>query len=185
MAYTVIRRLSELPFKAIGAQPAFDPDDLEKFVGAARIAVLSYARKDGRPCQVPIWYEYREAAFYMSTLDNAAKAHALRRNPRVCLTIQDERPPYRAVVIDADVELKPHEPSDPTNELATRYFGRVAGKIYEKMSGEESKKTGSKLLTIVAHPTEVRGFDNTRAIDKATLAFVRVRNRLPIPMNWL
>jgi PPOX class probable F420-dependent enzyme len=185
MAYTVIRRLSDLPFKVIGPQPAFSPDDLEKFVREARIAVLSYARKDGRPCQVPIWYEYRAGTFYMSTLDNAAKAHALRRNPRVCLTIQDERPPYRAVVIDADVELKPHEPGDPTSVLATRYFGRVAGKIYQKMAAAESTKTGSKELTIVAHPTEVRGFDNTRAIDKATLAFVRLRHRLPIPTNWL
>ena len=185
MAHTVIRRLSDLPFKVMGPQPAFDPEDLEKFVREARIAVLSYARKDGRPCQVPIWYEYREGTFYLSTMDTAAKVHALRRNPRVCLTIQDERPPYRAVVIDADVELKPHEHGDPTEGLATRYFGRVAGNLYKSMAAEESTKSGSKELTIVAHPTEVRGFDNTRAINKATLAFVRLRNRLPIPTSWL
>lgn len=185
MAYTVIRRLSDLPFKAIGAQPAFEPDALEKFVRAARIAVLAYSRRDGRPCQVPIWYEYQGGAFHLAAFDNAAKVLAMRRNPRVCLTIQDERPPYRAVVIDAEVEVKAHEPGDPTEGHATRYFGRVAGKIYKKMVAEQVAKTGNREVTIVAHPTEVRGFDNTRAIDKATLAFVRLRHRLPIPMPWL
>ena len=34
-------------------------------------------------------------------------------------------------------------------------------------------------------PTEVKGFDNTKMIDKATLAFVRLRHRLPIPRRWL
>ena len=34
-------------------------------------------------------------------------------------------------------------------------------------------------------PTAVRGFDNTHAISKATLAFIRVRDHLAIPRQWL
>ncbi len=184
MAYTVIRRLSDLPFRTLGPRAAFDPDELEAFVREARIAVLAYTRKDGRPNQVPIWYAYEDGTFRLSTHDNAAKVKALRRDPRICLTIQDERPPYRAVMIDAEVELGPAAPGDLTQRLATRYFGRLAGRLYQKMAAEEARAAGAGELTIVAHPTEVRGFDFTREVGAGTLAFLRLRHRLPIPTDW-
>ena len=93
--------LASLPFRAIGDQPAFEPADIEPFVAAARIAILSYVRLDGRPGQVPIWYVHRDGALFLSTDDGSAKHRALLRDPRVCVTIQDERPPYRAIIFDA------------------------------------------------------------------------------------
>jgi len=178
-------RLDDLPFTAIGGQPAFAPGTIEPFVREPRVAVLAYVRADGRPGQAPIWYAYRDGAFLMSTTAGSPKHRALVRDPRVCLTIQDERPPYRALLADGRVTLEPlpQGDADPTAGMAVRYFGRVAAAEYDRMTAEEYARKGLVLITL--RPTELRGFDNSRTLNAAVLAFVRLRDRLPIPRSWL
>jgi len=176
--------LGDLPFKPVGGQPAFEPAALERFVAAPRIGVLSYARRDGRPNQVPIWYAYRDGRFLMLTSKTSPKAKALARDSRVCLTIQDETPPYRAVIIDGRVDLSKIDAGAALNsELAIRYFGKLGGREYEKMTAAENAKTGMVLITLI--PESVRGFDNHRLIGAPLRAFMRIRNLLPIPRGWL
>lgn len=176
--------LRDLPFKPVGGQPAFEPAELERFVAAPRVALLSYARRDGWPNQVPIWYAYRGDVFLMLTSTTSPKAKALARDPRVCLTIQDETPPYRAVIIDGRVTLAAAEVTGGLHtELATRYFGKLGGREYEKMVAEENMKTGVTLISFT--PESVRGFDNHRLIGAPLRGFMRIRNALPIPRAWL
>ena len=176
--------ISQLPFKALGGQPAFETADMKKFLTGARIAVLSYIRADGRPNQVPIWYDYSDDTIRMTIATGSAKHRALLKDARVCVTVQDERPPYRAVIIDGTVELS-ELPEDDTLgfDLAVRYFGKYVAGEYWKMTAEDRAANGTTVVTLV--PTEVKGFDNTRAINRALLAGVRVRNNLPIPRDWL
>jgi PPOX class probable F420-dependent enzyme len=176
--------LSQFPFKPLGGQPAFEPADMQKFLAQPRIAVLSYIRADGRPNQAPIWYDYSDDTLRMTIFTGSAKHRALAKDARVCVTIQDERPPYRAVIIDGTLELA-DAPEDDTLafDMAVRYFGKYAAGEYWKMTEEERKETGMTILTLV--PSEVKGFDNTRAINRALLTAVRVRNNLPIPRDWI
>jgi PPOX class probable F420-dependent enzyme len=177
-------RLRDLPFRALGGQPAFDPDALERFVAAPRIAILAYVKRDGTPCQVPIWYAYENGAFLMVTSATSPKAKALARDPRVSLTIQDEMPPYRAVIVDGEVTIKSTPVTGGTSsELATRYFGKLAGREYERMTAKEFTKTGLVLLTMT--PRSVRGFDNTRVIGAPLRIYMRIRELLPIRREWL
>jgi len=189
MAYDVTQRppgttrLRDLPFRAVGDQPAFEPADLERFVDGRRVAVLAYARRDRRPNQSPIWYVHHEGAFYMSTVTGSPKHRALERDPRVCLTIQDEAPPYRAAIFDGTVELSPMPDPDPTAGISVRYLGRIGAAAYDRLTAEHYAATGLTLMTL--RPDAVRGFDNTRALSRSALAFVRVRNWLPVPRGVL
>ncbi|HMS63246.1 MAG TPA: TIGR03618 family F420-dependent PPOX class oxidoreductase [Solirubrobacteraceae bacterium] len=176
-------RLAELPFRAIGGQPAFTPADLERFVAAPRIAVLSYLRRDGRPCQAPIWYRYLDGRIVMTTTAGSPKANALARDPRVCVTIQDEDPPYRAVIIDGLAELTPMAAGEGDGASAVRYLGRTGARAYEALTAEEYATTG--LLRIDVEPTDVRGFDNVHALSRAERALMRVRRVLPEPLQRL
>jgi len=174
--------ISELPFKALGGQPAFETADLKKFLARPRIAVLSYIRSDGRPNQAPIWYAYADDTIRIAIATGSAKHRALLKDARVCVTIQDERPPYRAVIIDGTLEMADLAEGDTfAFDMAVRYFGKYAAGEYWKMTAEEREEHGNTVLTLV--PSEVKGFDNTRAIGKALLAGVRVRNVLPIPRH--
>jgi PPOX class probable F420-dependent enzyme len=181
---TTASGISELPFKPLGGQPGFEVQVLKKFLARERIAVLSYIRADGRPNQVPIWYAYSDDTLRMATATGSAKHRALLKDARVCVTIQDERPPYRAAIIDGTVEMTELTESDNfAYEMAVRYFGKYAANEYWKMTAEDRASHGTTVLTIA--PTEVKGFDNTRAINRALLTVVRVRDRLPIPRPWL
>ena len=177
-------KLTDLPFQAMGPQPPFGPADLERFVAAPRIGVLSYVKRDGTPAQAPIWYRYRDGRFAMVTAKTSPKAKALARTGRACLTVQDEMPPYRAVIVDGDVAVSDLALEDPINGwLAMHYFGRLGGREYEKMAAEESRKTG--LVLVQLDPVRVRGFDNHRLIGAGLRLYMRVRESLPIPRSWL
>jgi len=186
MDYTVsppTTSLDALPFTPLGGQPGFAPGALERFVREPRIAVLGYTRADGRPGQAPIWYRFRDGAFELSTVTGSPKHKALLRDPRVCLTIQDERPPYRALLADGTVALAPLASGSRDAELAVRYFGCLVAKEYARRTEAEYARTG--LTRITLRPAALRGVDNTRALGRAALAFMRVRDRLPIPRGWL
>ena len=172
-------------FKALGGQPAFDPDDLAEFVEQRRVAVLAYVRSDGRPNQAPIWYTHRDGAFHMSTTTNGPKHRAVERNPRISLTIQDERPPYRAVIVDGTASLRSlvDGADDPTDGMATRYLGRLGAAAYDRMTRELYEASGMTLITLI--PDEIKGFDNTNALSRGELAFTRIREYLPIPRRLL
>jgi len=177
--------LDQRPFKALGGQPAFDPDDIAAFVDQRRVGVLAYVRANGDPNQVPIWYTHRDGAFYMSTTTTGPKRRALERNPRISLTIQDERPPYRAVIVGGTALLRPlgDGADNPTEGMATRYFGRLAAAAYDRMTHELYEASGMTLITLV--PAEIKGFDNTNALSRGELAFTRLREHLPIPRRML
>jgi len=174
--------LSAQPFRGLGGQPVFEPDDLERFVSAVRVAVMAYSRKDGRPGQAPIWYEYRDGIFHISTGVDSAKAHALLRDPRVCVTIQDERPPYRGVIFDAVAEPLAAGSPSRVGSIQTRYFGRIGGARYLAMREDDG---ASANVEFVLRPTDVRGFDNTRLIPSATTWFLRLRQRLPLIRRYI
>ena len=181
---TTGRPISAFEVTALGGQPAFPADELEAFVSGRRIAVLAYVRSNGRPNQVPIWHTYRDGVFYMTTVTGGPKHRALVNNPNVSITIQDERPPYRAVIIDGHAEATALDPeTDPTTTMAIRYFGRVGAAAYDKLTRELYETTGLTLISVT--PREIKGFDNTKALSRAERVFVRIREALPVPRRML
>lgn len=175
--------LARLPFRSLGGQPGFRPEDLEPFVDHRRIGVLAYVRGNGRPNQTPIWYTFRNGTFLMTTTVDSPKERALARRPDVTLTIQDERPPYRALIVDGTVRMEPLPDPDPTEGMAVRYFGRAGAAAYERLTAEHYAETGMTLVTLV--PRELRGFDNRHALSSGERLFVALRERLPVPRAWL
>ena len=176
--------LTELPCLPMGPQPPFDTVELERFVAVPRIATLAYTKRDNTPAMAPIWYRYEDGRFVMLTSRRSAKAKALARVGQVCLSIKDDTPPYRAVVIDGTVTVTDEPPDTELNPwLATHYFGRIGAAEFLKQSAEEYGTAG--LTRIAIDPTRVRGFDLHKVLSPPALAFMRIRHALPIPKAWL
>jgi PPOX class probable F420-dependent enzyme len=90
-----------------------------------RTAKLATVRKDGRPHVVPIWFVLDGDDLVFTTGSRSVKARAIRRDPRVCLGVDDERPPYAYVMVDgtATVSVDPVALLRFATVIGGRYMG--------------------------------------------------------------
>jgi PPOX class probable F420-dependent enzyme len=82
----------------------------------------------------------------LTTGANSLKGKALQRDPRVCLCVDDETPPYSFVVIDGTAEIT--EDPGPLLEWATRIAGRYVGAERAEEYGRRNATPGELLVRI-------------------------------------
>lgn len=149
-------------------------DTLRRFLSRQRVAVLSTIGSGGAPVLTPIWYEHRDGRFYMRTASDSAKARNIRRDARVAVCVQDERPPYASVTAYGRAELLP--PDDALGaRMARRYLGAVGGSFYLRQT-RGSIETGPE-ITLVVTPERFATQDfgsDTPAVGRLWLKLKRV-----------
>jgi nitroimidazol reductase NimA-like FMN-containing flavoprotein (pyridoxamine 5'-phosphate oxidase superfamily) len=102
----------------------------EAFLTDMHVGVLSIARQGKGPLALPIWYLYAGGEVLISMSGASVKADLLRKRQRATLTVQQEAPPYRYVMVEGPVTLAPNDID--TKELASRYLGAEMGAWYAK-----------------------------------------------------
>ena len=129
---------------------------LERFLGGRHIAVLITLAADGRPVPTPIWYLYRDGVFYFRTAADAVKTRNVRRDPRVSICIQDERPPYRAVIVQGSAEVQ--QGLDWLDrEIPRRYLGAVGAYGYRQAARQRIEQGPE--VALVVRPERTTSFD--------------------------
>jgi PPOX class probable F420-dependent enzyme len=107
---------------------------------------LAVTRADGRPHVTPIWFVLDGGDVILNTGADGIKGKALRRDPRVSLSVDDQRPPYSFVVIEGVAEL-----SEDLGELrrwATAIGGRYMGADRAEEFGARNAVPGELLVRI-------------------------------------
>ena len=66
-----------------------------------RIAVV---RKDGSPLITPIWFLFHEGGIYFTPRERSEWFDCLRRDNRISLCIDEDRLPYRKVLVEGSAE---------------------------------------------------------------------------------
>jgi PPOX class probable F420-dependent enzyme len=95
----------------------------------ARTAKLAVVRADGSPHVAPVWVDLDQSGddvqVVFMTSAETIKGKAIRRDPRVCLCWDDERPPFSFVIVAGTATTS----TDPDELLAwaTRIAGRYMG----------------------------------------------------------
>jgi hypothetical protein len=88
-------------------------------------ARLAYVWMDGTPRVVPIWFHWNGRQIVMATPPKAPKLKALRQNPKVSLTIDENDFPQKVLLIRGTVDLQTVEGIAPEYAAAAdRYFDR-------------------------------------------------------------
>jgi PPOX class probable F420-dependent enzyme len=87
-----------------------------------RTAKLASVRADGRPHVAPVWFDLDGDILVFTTWHTTVKAANLRREPRVCLCIDDDAPPFAFVIIEGTAAI-----SEDAAELR-RWAGSIAGR---------------------------------------------------------
>lgn len=98
---------------------------------AAIPARLAYVWTDGSPRVVPIWFHWDGHEFVLGTPSKAPKIKALAKNPKVALTIDDDKFPHKVLLVRGTARLETIQGIVPEYALAAeRYFGVEQGKAW-------------------------------------------------------
>lgn len=94
-------------------------------------ARLAYVWPDGSPRVVPIWFHWNGKEIVMASPPKAPKLKALKTNPRVSLTIDDNTFPHKVLLIRGTARLEPCEGIAAEYIVAAdRYFGPQQGQAW-------------------------------------------------------
>ncbi len=118
-------------------------------LSGTRTGKLATNRKDGRPHVTPVWFLLDETAdgrteVVFTTWHASLKAHALRREPRFALCVDDMEAPYAYVMLDCTARFT-QDPAE-LRTWATRIGGRYMGGELAERYGERNSVPGEYLV---------------------------------------
>ncbi len=115
-----------------------DDTEAKAFLASGtRTGKLAVVRADGRPHVSPVWFVLDGDDLVFTTWGDSVKGKALRRDPRVALTVDDESPPYAFVMVEGTVSIS----EDPdallhwATVIAARYMGTDQAETYGRRNG--------------------------------------------------
>jgi PPOX class probable F420-dependent enzyme len=130
-----------------------DPAETQAFLReGARTAKVAVVRRDGSPLVTPVWFLCDDDGFVVfETEAESVKGRALRRDPRISVCVEDDRPPFAFVRIDGVAELADDEDDllDWTTRIAGRYMGTENADEYGR------RNAGPGHLLVRVRPTQV------------------------------
>ena len=116
-----------------------------------RTAKLATVRKDGRPHVTPVWFELDGGTLLFTTWHTSVKALNIRRDGRVCLCVDDEKPPFSYIQIEGTVVISTD--SEALSYWCTRIAGRYMGEDLAEAYGKRNSVEGELLVRVT--PTKV------------------------------
>jgi len=123
-----------------------------------RTGKLAVNLPSGRPTVTPIWFIHEDDGLIrMNTSGSSAKAKALAADPRACLLVDDEVPPFAMVKIDATARIIDDDPElllRVATDIGTRYMGADRGEEFGQRNG------GDGQVVIEFTPTRVVAADD-------------------------
>jgi len=111
-----------------------------------RPAVAAVLRADGRPHATPVWIDVDGDQIIFTTWHEGLKAKALRRDPRICLCVDDDNPPFAFVTIDGVATIS--EDLDDLKAWAGRIAGRYMGHERADEYAERNGVVGELLVRV-------------------------------------
>ena len=123
-------------------------------LGGTKTGNIATVKKDGSPNVVPIWFYLDGEDIVFNTGSESLKAKNMKRDSRVCLSVDDQTPPYAFVQIEGIATF-----SEDLKEMlywSTRIGGRYMGEDQAEAFGKRNAVPGELLVRI--RPTKVIAF---------------------------
>lgn len=117
----------------------------------ARTAKLATVLADGGPHVAPVWVALDGDDVLFNTGADTVKGRALRRDPRVAMAFDDERPPFSFVQVRGTASIS--EDPDELVRWATIIAGRYMGAEQADAYGRRNAVPGELLVRVT--PTRV------------------------------
>ena len=131
--------------------PEMTADEYKVFLSeGTRTAKLATVRKDGRPHVAPIWFVLDGDDLVFTTGRTTVKGHAIRRDGRVALCVDDEKPPFAFALIEGTAAT---EDAEDLLHWATRIAARYMGAEQAEAYGKRNATEGELLVRVT--PTKI------------------------------
>jgi PPOX class probable F420-dependent enzyme len=117
-------------------------DELDQFLSSeTRTGKLATTRADGSPHVAPIWFVLDGDDLVFMTGADSAKGRAMLRDPRVALSVDDERPPFSFAIIEGVVSISRDldEMFPLSIAIARRYMGDERAEEYGRRNAVEGE----------------------------------------------
>ena len=114
------------------------PDEIREFLSSGtRTAKVATVRADGRPHVAPVWFILDGDDLVFNTGEATVKGRALRRDPRVALCVDDDRPPFAFVLVTGQASLStdPAQLLRSATDIAARYMGHERAEEFGRRNG--------------------------------------------------
>jgi PPOX class probable F420-dependent enzyme len=119
----------------------------------ARTAKLATVKADGAPHVAPIWVAVDGTDLVFTTHERSLKGRSLRRDPRVAMSFDDERPPFTFAIVEGIAAIS--EDLDELVAWATAIGGRYMGDDVAEQYGRRNGVPGELLVRVT--PTRLVG----------------------------
>ncbi|HXX77489.1 MAG TPA: PPOX class F420-dependent oxidoreductase [Ktedonobacteraceae bacterium] len=129
----------------------FTSEQIHFLMDQVRTAKLAIVRKDGRPHVTPVWFELDGDTIVFTTWHTTIKAESIRRDGRMCLCVDDEKPPFSYIHIEGTATLSAD--SQELKYWSTRIAGRYMGEQLSEAYGKRNSVEGELLVRVT--PTNV------------------------------
>jgi PPOX class probable F420-dependent enzyme len=116
-----------------------------------RTAKMATVREDGRPHVTPVWFVLDGDTLVFTTWHTSVKAMNIRRDKRVCLCVDDEKPPFSYIQIEGIAVMSAD--SEELNYWSTRIAGRYMGEDLAEAYGKRNSVEGELLVRVT--PTKI------------------------------
>ncbi|OBF11065.1 PPOX class F420-dependent oxidoreductase [Mycobacterium sp. 852002-10029_SCH5224772] len=132
-------------------------DRVIEFLSAGtRTGMLGYVAADGRPLVTPVWFVVDHGQLAFTTGRDTSKGHAIARDSRLVICVDDPHPPYSFVQVQGVVTVS--EDLADVLDIATRTGARYMGAERADEFGRRNAVPGE--LVVRLRPTKVNaGFD--------------------------
>jgi PPOX class probable F420-dependent enzyme len=124
-----------------------EPEEARAFLmEGTRTGRLATVRRDGRPHVMPVWFVLDGDDLVFTTHSATVKGRNLRRDGRVAVCVDDDRPPYAFVMVEGRATLS--EDLDELRRWATAIGGRYMGADRAQEFGARNGVPGELLVRV-------------------------------------
>ena len=126
---------------------AMTTSEWQEFVSSGtRTGKAGVTSADGTPHVTPIWFLLDGDDLVFTTHESSVKGKALRRDPRICVCVDDDTPPFSFVSLWGTASLS--EDLDELRRWATELGGRYMGADRAEEFGARNGVPGELLVRV-------------------------------------
>lgn len=134
------------------------PQEVMNFLNLGTMtAKVSTASLGGIPHVAPVWFvvDYdprsssnKDFTVIFTTFCNSIKARHLISNPKICLSVDDQKPPFSFIILNGIAEIDQHPHYDELLHLTSRIAERYMGKENAEKYGKRNAVKGECIIKI-------------------------------------